>query len=473
AEGQDSQWIPGFFSDHLAFATYAAAEPPSAIAKALGHVRLHQKISQTSGGFTGNLALGDGLGSSIVSLGDLDGDGVADLAAGAPFDDDGGLDHGAVWILFLEANSRVKTQQKISDIEGGFAGILDADHLFGLNLAPLGDLDGDGTPDLAVSASRDNDGGFRRGAVWILFLHPNGTVKAHQKISATEGAFTGLLEDDDRFGRGLASLGDLDGDGNVDLAVGASRDDDGGPDRGAVRILYLHSNGTVKAHQKISATAGGFTGTLEDEDFFGYEIASLGDLDRDGVKDLAVASIDDDGGMNRGAVWILFLDPIGTVKSHQKISATEGDFTGTLDDFDRFGTGLGSIGDLDCDGIIELAIGAEADDDGSIDRGAVWIPFLSQQGRVRLHTKISDTSGGFSGHLDNGDQFGASVLPLGDLDGDGHFDLAVGASGDDDGGVDSGAIWILFLDGTDCPDTLLFRDGFESGTTTAWSQAMP
>ena len=67
------------------------------------------------------------------------------------------------------------------------------------------------------------------------------------------------------------------------MAVGAHGDDDGGSDRGAVWILFLNSDGTVKAHQKISDTSGGFTGTLDNSDCFGESVASLGDLDGDGV----------------------------------------------------------------------------------------------------------------------------------------------------------------------------------------------
>ena len=78
------------------------------------------------------------------------------------------------------------------------------------------------------------------GAVWMLLLKSDGTVKSHQKISDTEGGFTGGLDDDDWFGvAGVASLGDLDGDGRGDLAVGAPHDDDGGANRGAVWILFL------------------------------------------------------------------------------------------------------------------------------------------------------------------------------------------------------------------------------------------
>ena len=85
----------------------------------------------------------------------------------------------------------------------------------------------------------------------------------YQKISDTQGGFAGGLDDGDSFGT-VTSLGDLDGDGVGDLAVGAHQDDDGGLGRGAVWILFLNSDGTVKSHQKISDTEGGFAGGLDD-----------------------------------------------------------------------------------------------------------------------------------------------------------------------------------------------------------------
>ena len=145
--------------------------------------------------------------------------------------------------------------------------------------------------------------------MWILFLNTDGTVKSHQKISNTQGGFTGALDNQDWFGSGVSSLGDLDGDGVGDLAVGQTGNDGGGPERGAVWILHLDTDGTVKSHQKISNTQGGFLGTIDDGDTFPLGMAALGDLSGNGgVGDLAVtAAEDNDGGLNVGAVWILFL----------------------------------------------------------------------------------------------------------------------------------------------------------------------
>ena len=65
--------------------------------------------------------------------------------------------------------------------------------------------------------------------------------------------------------------------------MGADLDDDGGSNRGAVHTLFLYSDGTVKAEQKISSTQGGLVGPLDNEDLFGVSVGSLGDVDGDGV----------------------------------------------------------------------------------------------------------------------------------------------------------------------------------------------
>ena len=417
-------------------------------AEAATTVNSQQKISGVAGNFVGPLADGDTFGASVANIGDLNGDGITDLAVGANNDDDTGPQSGSLWILFMNANGTVASEQKISGTQGGFGGALNASDFFGISVANLGDLDGDGVTDLAVGAMGADDGGANRGAVWILFLNANGTVKTQQKISDLLGGFGGVLGDSDFFGRSVANLGDLDGDTIPDLAVGAFLDDDGGSDRGAVWILFMNPNGTVKTQQKISATQGAFIGVLDNGDSFGTSVAGIGDLDGDGIADLAVgATEDDDGGNARGAIWVLFLNASGTVKLEQKISDTAGNFGGLLDNVDRFGQSVANMGDLDGDAVTDLAVGAYLDDDGGSERGAVWVLFMNSDGTVKSEQKISSTAANFGGVLQDGDFFGFSAAGIGDLDGDGVTDLAVGAAEDDDGGTNRGAIWILFLTG--------------------------
>lgn len=347
-----------------------------------GSATLGRQIGEDKSHFRGDVDVGDRFGEGVARLEDLDGDGVDDLAVGAPGDG-----RGAVWILFLDPTGLVGSWQKIAFMTGGFTGPLLKKDLFGSSLTALGDLDGDGISDFASGAPRDNDGGTDRGAVWVLFLNADGTVRTHQKVSALEGGFTGALDDHDRFGSSVGRLGDLDGDGVEDLAVGAPLDDDGGKNTGAVWILSLNRDGTVKETKKISSTEGGLNGTLRGKDYFGSSLVSLGDLDGDGIQDLAVGAENDRGDFNRGAVWILFLRRDGTVKSHAKINRTDGGFTGTLANGDYFGSSLTLLPDLDGNGVPELAVGARGDHED--ERGAIWVLFLTAEGRVKGQVKTN------------------------------------------------------------------------------------
>ncbi|MCI5058777.1 MAG: FG-GAP-like repeat-containing protein, partial [Flavobacteriales bacterium] len=442
-----------------------------------GVVLSHQKISPTQGNFNEPLNHLDVFGSGITNIGDLDNDGINDLAIGVTGDDDGSSNAGAVWILFLNSNGSVKSKQKISSTQGNFTGTISGDDRFGSGIAALGDLDNDGVEDIAVGARLDDDGGSDRGAVWILFLNSNGTVKSHSKISNNSINLSGLLTDNNEFGHDVANIGDIDNDGVTDIVVSNVKDDDGGFNTGAVWTLLLNSNGTVKAAQKISNTSGGMSGQLNAMDFFGDAVAPIGDLNNDGVEDIAVgAGADDDGGSSHGAVWILFLNSNGTVSSSQKISSTQGNFSGFLSQNDWFGSSIDEVGDVDGDGVNDLAVGAVFDDEGGTDNGAIYLLFMNTNGTVKAHQKIADNSGNFNGTLTLSGAFGTDVAGLGDINGDGKNDIAVGNGWDDDGGSFRGAVWILFLDGqstgggsgstTNVIDTICQGETYVVGTST-------
>jgi len=338
----------------------------------------------------------------------------------------------------------VLTAAEISATSGGLSGGLVAADAFGGSCVAIGDLDGDGTGDLAVGVPGDDDGGTDRGAVLILFLNTDGSVASQQKISDLAGSFPGALDDGDAFGAAVCLIGDINGDTIPDIAVGAPGDDDSGTDRGAVWLLALDTDGTVVIAKKASGTqAGGMPGAFDDADAFGSALTGLGDIDGDGARDIAAgAPGDDDGGSDRGAAYVLFLNPAPgpALLGFQKISSTQGSFTGSLDDGDGFGSSLSSSTLTP-----ELAVGTPGDDDGGSDRGAVWLLLLNSSGEVTFRKKVSDVEGNFGGTLDDGDGFGSAVARLGDVDGDGIADLAVGAANDDDGDTDAGAVWILSL----------------------------
>jgi hypothetical protein len=421
-------------------------------------VLTQSKISDEKGNFDGSLDPEDNFGWSVTNLGDIDGNGMPEVAVGAPLDDDGDTDAGALWILSLNAQGGVTHYQKISDAAGDLGGTLDFADEFGASVTLVGDLNDDGVPDLAVGAPYTDDAFADTGAVRILFMRSDGTVKGQQKISRLAGDFGGDLSTGDLFGYAVSGLGDLNGDGIPDLAVGAPFDDDGSANTGAVYILFLRADGTVNSYQKISTQSGLFRGKLHSGDRFGNAVAALGDVDGDGILDIAVgAPQDDDGsGTNLGAVWILFLAANGKVNNEQKISKVYGELNQNLKGGDLFGWGLAALGDIDRNGVPDLAVGAPFDDDGSgYEKGAIYELSLLPDGTVKESRKISQTQGGFTGNLAPGDNFGTSLAAIGDLDENGLGDLIVGAPNDDDGnGNNTGAVWVLFMTGgpTACGD---------------------
>ncbi|MCP3914496.1 MAG: hypothetical protein GY711_02940 [bacterium] len=442
----------------------------SASASASAQVGHAQRIGPTDGAFLGDLDSFDRFGWAVAPLGDLDGDGTADVAVSSFLDDDGVPDVGAVWILFLEPDGTVKAHQKISATEGGFTGAIETADFFGTSLANVGDLDGDGIVDLAVGAYYDDDGGPDKGAVWILFLDTDGTVKSHAEISSTSGGLLAPLETVDWFGWAMAFLGDLDGDGKPELAVSADGDDDGGMDFGAVYILSLLPDGSVFAETKISATTGGFGGPLGPGAYFGSALAALGDVNGDGVGDLAVgADGDDEGGHDKGAMWIVFLAPDGTAVGETKISAFSGGLLGPLEDGDQFGRSAAPLGDFDGDTVPDLVVGADRTDTDDDDEGAIYLLMLHPDGTIKGEMRIDDTTCGFAGSLGMGNHFGNSVTPIGDLDGDGKSELLVGAEETHDTAPAEGSVWVLFLGAEDCnengvPDACDIATGTSSDT---------
>jgi hypothetical protein len=166
-------------------------------------------------------------------------------------------------------------------------------------------------------------------------MNTDGSVDSTVEIndSTTNGPELG---DEDRFGDSVANIGDLDGDGVNDLAVGAPNDDtksdgsDGGRnwDAGGAYIIFMNTDGSVDSTVEINdSTTNG--PALSGADSFGHGVANIGDLDGNGVNDIVVGAMLDDGiGSNRGAVHIMFMHE--TTKPTVTITSSSGDSDSTV-----------------------------------------------------------------------------------------------------------------------------------------------
>jgi FG-GAP repeat/FG-GAP-like repeat len=421
-----------------------------------GTVGSHVEISEGLGGFSGALAPRGQFGWSVAALGDLDGDGVTELAVGSPKYDEipaGTADLGAVWVLFLEASGHVKAQHRISGKIGGVGTQMQVDDYLGHAVAGPGDLDHDGVPDLVAAAPYREMGGVEDGGVvFTLLLNPDGTVKQCVGLGAALGDPPVALTDGAGLGFALASVGDIDGNGVPDVAASSPGDQDGASgslEIGALWFLMLRANGTLKDASKISALSGGLGAPVEPGDRFATGLAVVGGPGAPGSFVLAGGATEDDhdlppGTINDpGAVWLLQLDATPSVQAWTKLNDETPGFENTLHPRGRFGHAAAAIGDIDGDGVHDLAVGAPDDGAGtSVGSGAVFILLRAPDGGVKSWHKLDAYSEPAIG-LGLGDDFGAGLAAPGDVNGDGHADLAVSASGTEP----EGAVHVLFLDG--------------------------
>ncbi len=386
-------------------------------------------IENGSGGLLADLDPGDRFGRDHDAIGDLNGDGVIDYVVGARSDDDGETDAGAVYILFMNQDGSVNAHQKISMLHGGFNENLHESNFFGYGVAGIGDYNNDQLPDIAVSSPRDPNS-----SLYIIFLQEDGTVK-------------GFVKNENIIAEGLTAIGDVNNDNRIDLVACDPDSDDGGTNRGAIRILFLNDAAEVITEQSvtISSLEGNFGVGLEDDDHFGgREVANLGDLDQDGTIEMAVGAFMSDGG--KGAIWILSLDPIDyLVESKLKITENLNGFTESLDlELNpngtigaQFGHAMCNAGDIDGDGVTDLITGANQQDEGM-----GYVLYLNPDKTVKAYDRISIDDGGFNLELNEQDRFARSISYVGDLKGDGSIAINFG------GGVgigNSGTIYTLFF----------------------------
>lgn len=346
-----------------------------------GTVKNHTIIdNSTVSNFIGsNNHLGSFLFVDMTVVGDIDGDGVKDLAVGGHKEATGVAEAGSVYIIFMNINGSVKNVVKWANGQSGIpANSFGFRSDFGNKITPIGDWDGDGIPDISVGAVQHSDYATRGGAFYIATINSNGTVK---QLTLISGANSSLLANKittfTTFGN-VHYLGDINGDGTKEFAVGASYTASQTSTKGRVYILSLNNNGTVnQILSEIGEGTSNFNGLIDIYDGFGFVVEDAGDIDKNGVKDLIIGCpLSNDGGNQRGGFWIVFLNTNGTVKNSIKISQNFGNFQNSLSNNGFFGYGITNIGDLDGNKYDDYIVGNPGNTIGAATKGAVWVLFM-------------------------------------------------------------------------------------------------
>lgn len=406
------------------------------------------EVSAGHGGFIVRSAPGILLNQYFAGVGDVNQDGLDDLAVATPgaYDLDGIVGgSGRVHVIFGKVDTSAVVLDDIIDGIGGFAIVGQSGGGLGYGLGGAGDVDGDGRDDILIGEpfypKQTQDG-----RVLVVF---GGDAQAYRSASTIAGGAGGfaILGEGPKSVVGtdaLRSAGDVDGDGHADLLIGAPSAPDSLTGHGRLYFVRGKADGTPIHLVDVAAGQGGYAVVSAGKyGALAHNAADLGDVNDDGIRDFMVSA--PYWGVNAvdpGRAYVVFGKLDGAPVDVVDLEAGIGGYAIMSDVVhDGFGYRADALGDLNGDGRTDFGIGAIVTDYTQHYAGRVSVVLSASMPAPLLATDLEAGIGGFV--LDGG-QVGDGawhISGVGDVNGDGIPDIAIGADGVGD---NVGRVYVLF-----------------------------
>lgn len=348
-------------------------------------------------------------GCSVAFAGDINGDGVREIAVSAAGEHIGPSPQraGRAHVFDGRSGALIRTLSSPTEHDAG---------AFGSVVLNIGDVDGDAVDDLLVTAPGESSGLLVGAGRVHIFSGATGLIV--RSIGSPNAWLGGA------FGFAAALAGDVDGDGTDDLIIGAPYESRAGYPAG-VGFAYVISYAGAPIYELVNWS-------LYENEHVGSSVAGVGDSNGDGFADLLVGGPDVNG------------SHIQMGLAHHFDGASGGE-TGTIisirpTDAGRFGGSVSGVGDVDGDGLPDYIIGARGD---TSDTKPLY------PGRAQLQRSATGPLSLASPNEQDGGQFGAVVSAAGDLTGDGVPDILVSAVGESDPGAPAEVGRVHILSGAD------------------------
>jgi hypothetical protein len=389
-------------------------------------------------------ASADKAGFSISTAGDFNGDGFDDILMGAPFNDEGGSNSGAAYLLYGHAGGIGSIDLTNLNAATGFKIIGDvANDTAGLSVAGGTDINGDGFDDIILQADRPGLLGYGMGIkTYVIFGHSGGSPTVDlSNLGASSGfAINGPFAS---TAGTVATAGDVNGDGFADIIIGSTDADPAG----SAFVVFGKANGLGTIDTGNLGSSGFVINSSNGRNVFdiGESVASAGDINGDGFDDIIVSALHqsfyDYGSTPQAYVIFGKASGFGPVNLSTLPGTAGFAISGTYS-YGRYSFTVAGAGDVNGDGFADIVVG-RAYDGGRA--GAAYVVFGKATGLANIDLANLAPSAGFAIHgAAAGDLAGLAVASAGDVNGDGFNDMIVGAPLADRGGINAGAAYLIF-----------------------------